>query len=73
MSARNGERDPLGWVKEHPVASLLGAVAVGYALGGGIPTRTTRRLVSAAFKFGLLPLLQREAEVLLEAAARPPR
>jgi hypothetical protein len=50
-------------VETHPVGTLLGALAVGYVLGGGLFTRLTRRLVGGGLRVGLrlavLPALER--------------
>jgi hypothetical protein len=57
--------DELGaLVRDHPVGALATAVGVGYAVGGGLFTRLTSRLVQVAFRLGvklaLLPMLERE-------------
>ena len=51
-------------VDEHPVGVLATAVGIGYALGGGLFTRLTSRLVGWGLRLGVqfavLPALERE-------------
>jgi hypothetical protein len=59
-----GALDVAALVEAHPVATVLGALGVGYILGGGLFTSLTRRLVSVGMRLGLqlavLPALERE-------------
>ena len=58
---------------EHPYRTLATAVGVGYVLGGGLFSSTTRRLVSAALKlairFAALPFYAEPFAVLMLGAA----
>jgi hypothetical protein len=50
-------------LQRNPYGMVVGAVAVGFVLGGGLFTRLTARIAGAALRIGLmaaLPLLQRE-------------
>jgi hypothetical protein len=51
-------------VDAHPVATLLGALGVGYVVGGGVFTSLTRRLLGTGLRLGfqlaVLPALERE-------------
>ncbi|MDB4981344.1 MAG: hypothetical protein JWM82_2096 [Myxococcales bacterium] len=51
-------------VESHPVGTLLGALGVGYVLGGGLFTSLTRRLLGVGMRLGfqlaVLPALERE-------------
>lgn len=49
-------------VDAHPVATVLAALGIGYAVGGGIFTSMTRRLLGTGFRLGMqlavLPALE---------------
>jgi hypothetical protein len=51
-------------VDEHPVGALAAAAGIGYALGGGLVTSLTSRLLRWGFRLGVqlavLPVLERE-------------
>jgi hypothetical protein len=53
-----------GFVSEHPLAALGGALAVGYVLGGGLLTPLTRRLfrqgIRLGFQLAVVPALERD-------------
>jgi hypothetical protein len=72
------------FVSEHPLATLGGALAAGYILGGGLLTPLTRRLlrtgVRLGFQLALLPQLEKDVAGLavtlgetLRAASDVPR
>jgi hypothetical protein len=52
------------FVSEHPLATLGGALGVGYVLGGGLRTALARRVlrlgVKLGFQLALLPDLERD-------------
>ena len=58
-------------VREHPVVALGVALLGGYALGGGLATQATARLLKTGFRVGvqlaLLPAIERE---IADLAAR---
>ena len=60
-----------------PYALVLGAVGVGFVLGGGLFTRLTATIVGAGLRIGLmaaLPLLKEElAAVLTESKSTSTR
>jgi len=68
-------------VSAHPVATLLTALGVGYAVGGGIFTKMTRRLLGTGLRLGMqfavLPALEREVAEMIggspDATGSPPR
>ena len=52
-----------GRLQRNPYGMVVGAVAVGFVLGGGLFTRLAARIAGAGLRIGLmaaLPLLQRE-------------
>lgn len=57
-------------VDAHPVATLLGALGVGYVLGGGLFTSLTRRVVGTGLRLGfqlaVLPAVERELAGMVE-------
>jgi hypothetical protein len=57
-------RELQGLVETDPVGTLLGALGVGYVLGGGVFTSLTRRLVGGGLRLGfqlaVLPAVERE-------------
>jgi hypothetical protein len=59
-----GAFDVAALVDSHPVATLLGALGVGYVLGGGLFTSLTRRLFGTGLRLGfqlaVLPALERQ-------------
>jgi hypothetical protein len=58
-------------VKRYPYRSVAGALGIGYALGGGIFTPLTSRLLRLGFRIGvrtaLLPILKAELSDLAGA------
>jgi hypothetical protein len=56
--------DVAALVDAHPVATVLGALGVGFVLGGGLSTSLTRRLFGIGLRLGfqlaVLPTLERE-------------
>ena len=60
-----------------PYAMVLGAVGIGFVLGGGLFTRLTATIVGAGLRVGLmaaLPLLKEElAAVLTESKSQSTR
>jgi len=56
-------------VDRHPIGVLVAALGVGFVLGGGLGSTTTRRLLGAGLRLGMkyaaLPLLQQGFTVLL--------
>ena len=60
-----------GQVSRHPYATVAAALGIGYALGGGIFTPLTARLVRFGVRMGirtaLLPLLKAELSELAAA------
>jgi hypothetical protein len=63
--------DLQGRVNRHPYGTIAMALGIGYALGGGIFSRLTGRLVGIGLKIGLraavLPLLRDELLGLADA------
>jgi hypothetical protein len=57
-----------GLVEAHPLGTLLGALGVGYVLGGGLFTAMTRRLIGGGLRLGfqlaVLPAVERELGAL---------
>ena len=50
-------------LKRNPYGMLAGALGIGFALGGGIFSRLTSRILGAGIRVGLmaaLPILQRQ-------------
>lgn len=75
-TARSGANEPPALdvgalVDAHPVGALAAALGVGYALGGGLFTSLTSRLLGWGFRLGVqfavLPVLERE---LVDLAGR---
>jgi len=60
-----------GHVRSHPYRTVAAAVGIGYALGGGIFTPLTARLVRLGLRIGirtaLLPVLKAELSDLAAA------
>jgi hypothetical protein len=60
-----------GQVSRHPYATVAAALGIGYALGGGIFTPLTGRLVRLGVRIGirtaLLPILKAEVSELAAA------
>jgi hypothetical protein len=60
-----------GHVSRHPYATVAAAVGIGYALGGGIFTPLTSRLLRLGVRIGirtaLLPILKAELSELADA------
>ena len=63
--------DLKGQVSRHPYGTVAAAVGIGYALGGGIFTPLTSRLVRLGLRIGiraaLLPILKAEISELAAA------
>lgn len=68
-AATSGANEPIALdvgalVDAHPVGALAAALGVGYAVGGGLFTSLTSRLLGWGFRLGLqfavLPVLERE-------------
>ncbi len=61
-------------VDQHPYGALAAAVGVGYALGGGIFTPLTARLVRFGLRIGLraalLPIVTEQISELVEGVVR---
>jgi hypothetical protein len=57
--------DIKGRVERNPYGMVVGAIAVGYVLGGGLFTRLTERLAGATLRAGLLAALPRFEEEFL--------
>lgn len=74
-----GVSDPLAGLKarvdRHPYGALAAALGVGYALGGGIFTPLTSRLVRLGVRIGwraaLLPLVTKQIAELVEGVFDP--
>jgi hypothetical protein len=64
-------------VDQHPYGALAAAVGVGYALGGGIFTPLTARLVRFGLRIGfraaLLPIVTEQISELVEGLVRGER
>jgi predicted methyltransferase len=61
-----------GRVERNPYGMVAGAAAAGFILGGGLFTRITGRLVSAALRVGVmaaLPRLEKELKCCLGQTA----
>jgi len=60
-----------GEVRRHPYGTVAAALGIGYALGGGIFTPLTSRLVRLGLRIGiraaLLPILKTQISELAEA------
>ena len=58
-------------VADHPVGVLAAAVGVGYAVGGGVFTRLTSRLLRLGVRLGIqlavMPVIEQELATLLGA------
>ncbi len=65
--------DLQGRVERNPYGMVAGALSVGYLLGGGLFTRLTERLASAALRAGLMALLPNIERQLGLAGARDGR
>jgi hypothetical protein len=57
-------------IREHPFATVLVAVGVGYVLGGGLFTSTTRRLVGLGMRAVLLPAVTQQLEAVVAQPAQ---
>jgi hypothetical protein len=57
-------------VARNPYGMMLGAIAVGFVLGGGLFTRLTGRIVGAGLRIGLMTALPLLKEELLSAAGQ---
>jgi hypothetical protein len=68
--------DVAALVEAHPVGTLATALGLGYALGGGLFTGFTARLLRLGLKLGvqlaLLPALEREVSGLASTIGRSP-
>jgi hypothetical protein len=69
-----GSIDLQGRVNRHPYGTIAVALGIGYALGGGIFSRLTGRLVGLGLRIGLkaavLPLMRDELLGLADALRR---
>ena len=65
------------FVSEHPLATLGGALAVGYVLGGGLLTPLTRRLfrqgIRLGFQLAVMPALEQEVAGLANTVGQTMR
>jgi hypothetical protein len=50
--------DLRGRVQRHPIGMVLGAIGVGYVLGGGLFSQTTARLMRIGVRLALVPLIK---------------
>jgi hypothetical protein len=64
-------------VDEHPVGALAAAAGIGYALGGGLFTQLTSRLLRWGLRLGVqfavLPALEREIADLAGGLGKSPK
>jgi hypothetical protein len=64
-------------VDDHPVATLLAALGVGYVAGGGFFTSLTRRLLGAGLRLGIqlavVPALESELAGLVGNRGKSPK
>ncbi len=71
QEAQSATAEITSCVKRHPYRSVAAAVGIGYALGGGIFTPLTSRLLRLGLRIGvrtaLLPILKAELSELAEA------
>jgi hypothetical protein len=56
--------DLRGRVERHPIGMVLGALGVGYVLGGGLFSPLTGRLVRVGMRLALVPLIKSQLTVL---------
>jgi hypothetical protein len=65
--------DLAGYVARHPYGTVAAALGIGYALGGGIFTPLTSRLLRLGLRIGvrtaLLPILKAELSELAQSFA----
>jgi len=54
-------------IREHPFATVMVAAGVGYVLGGGLFTSTTRRLLGIGMRAVLLPAVSQQLEQMVMA------
>lgn len=52
-------------VNTHPIRTVLVAAGIGYVLGGGLFSRTTRTLVGTGMRLMLLPMVKSQLESML--------
>ena len=56
--------DLRGRVDRHPIGMVLGAVGVGYVLGGGLFSPVTGKLLKIGIRLALIPVIKSQLEVL---------
>jgi len=56
--------DLRGRVERHPIGMVLGALGVGYLLGGGLFSPLTGRLVRVGMRLALVPIIKSQLGVL---------
>lgn len=56
--------DLRGRVERHPIGMVLGAMGVGYVLGGGLFSPMTGRLVRIGVRLALVPLIKSQIGAL---------
>ena len=56
--------DLRGRVERHPIGMVLGALGVGYLLGGGLFSPLTGRLVRVGMRLALVPIIKSQLSVL---------
>jgi hypothetical protein len=56
--------DLRGRVERHPIGMVLGALGVGYVLGGGLFSPLTGRLVRVGMRLALVPLIKSQLTAL---------
>ena len=65
--------DIVGCVERHPYGTVAAAIGIGYALGGGVFTPLTSRLLRLGFRIGvrtaLFPILKAELSEVAQAFA----
>ena len=57
-------------IHDHPVGTVIAVAGVGYLLGGGLFTRTTRRLAGFGLRAFVMPALRQRLELMATAPVR---
>jgi hypothetical protein len=61
--------DLRGRVQRAPIAMVGAALGIGYLLGGGLFSATTRRLLKAGIGVGLMPFVTRQLRAMAGTAS----